>query len=62
MSFLTHKPAPFNRVSATNRLPSPDPFTLDYARRHIERRYNVSPGMARIVAELVNASIVEARQ
>ena len=44
-----------------NRLPNPDPFLMDYAARTIERRYNVSPGMAKIVAELVTASI-EARQ
>jgi hypothetical protein len=44
-----------------NRLPNPDPLLMDYAARTIERRYNVSPGMAKIVAELVTASI-EARQ
>jgi len=44
-----------------NRLPNPDPLLMDYAARTIERRYNVSPGMAKIVAELVTASL-EARQ
>ena len=44
-----------------NRLPNPDPLLMDYAARTIERRYNVSPGMAKIVAELVTASI-EVRQ
>jgi hypothetical protein len=53
---------PNNHASRNrNRLPSPDPLLMDYAARTIERRYNVSPGMARIVAELVTASI-EARQ
>jgi hypothetical protein len=58
---LPNGPAFCNRPSAANRLPNPDPLLMDYAARTIERRYNVSPGMARIVAELVGASI-EARQ
>ena len=57
MHSLQNKPAPRLGASATIRLPSPDPSTLAYAARTIERRYNVSPGMARIVAELVGASI-----
>jgi hypothetical protein len=40
-----------------NQLPSPDPLLMDYAVRTIERRYNVSRGMAKVVAELVTASI-----
>jgi hypothetical protein len=48
-----------NRDSAANRLP--DHASLMLTARTIERRYNVSPGMAQIVAELVGASI-EARQ
>jgi hypothetical protein len=58
MTFLPHKSAVFNRAPAATRLPNPDPFTIDYASRHIERRYNVSPGMAKIVAELVAAAVV----
>jgi hypothetical protein len=50
---------PSNRVSAANRLPDHTPLMM--AARTIERRYNVSPGMAQIVAELVGASI-KARQ
>jgi hypothetical protein len=53
---------PNNHASRNrNRLPSPDPLLMDYAARTIERRYNVSPGMAKIVAELVTTSI-EGRQ
>jgi hypothetical protein len=53
---------PNNHASRNrNRLPNPDPLLMDYAARTIERRYNVSPGTAKIVAELVTASI-EARQ
>jgi hypothetical protein len=48
-----------NRAPSANRLP--DHIALMLAARTIERRYSVSPGMARIVAELVGASI-EARQ
>jgi hypothetical protein len=48
-----------NRAPAANRLP--DHTALMLTARTIERRYGVSPGMARIVAELVGASI-EARQ
>jgi hypothetical protein len=60
MTFLPHKPAPFNRVSAANRLP--DHTSLMLTARTIERRYNVSPGMAQIVAELVVGASIEARQ
>jgi hypothetical protein len=53
-------------LSARNRAPAaadrlPDHSSLMLAARTIERRYSVSAGMARIVAELVGASI-EARQ
>ena len=41
--------------AATDRLP--DHASLILAARTIERRYSVSPGMARIVAEMVGASI-----
>ena len=47
-----------NRAPTANRLP--DHASLILAARTIERRYSVSPGMARIVAEMVGASI-EAR-
>jgi hypothetical protein len=53
---------PCNRAYAANRLPNPDPLLMDYAARTIERRYNVSPGMARIVAEMVSTSLVEVRR
>lgn len=48
-----------NRRSAANRLP--DYTSLMLAAGVIQRKYNVSPGMAQIVAEMVGASI-EARQ
>jgi hypothetical protein len=44
------------------QLPNPDPLTMDYAARRIATRYNVSAGMARVVAELVGASIAECRR
>jgi hypothetical protein len=50
---------PRNRASATKRLP--DHAGLMLAAGAIQRKYNVSPGMALVVAELVGASI-EARQ
>ena len=53
MSNLSNNHASRNR----NRLPNPDPLLIDYAARTIERRYNVSRGMAKIVAELVTTSI-----
>jgi hypothetical protein len=59
MTYLAHKPAFFNRASAANELP--DHTSLMAAARQIERRYNTSPGMALVVAELVGASS-EARQ
>ena len=46
-----------NRLSAANRLPNPDPLLMDYAARRISRRYNVGPALARVVAELVSASV-----
>jgi hypothetical protein len=48
-----------NRAPAANR--RPDHSALMLAARQIERKYNTSPGMALVVAELVGASI-EARQ
>jgi hypothetical protein len=48
-----------NRAPAANRLPDHNPLML--AAGVIQRKYNVSAGMARIVAELVGASI-EVRQ
>jgi hypothetical protein len=59
MTYLAHRPAFFNRASAAHRLP--DHSSLMLAARTIERKYNTSPGMALVVAELVTASI-EARQ
>jgi hypothetical protein len=54
---LQNDPSARNRASAAYRLP--DHASLMLAARQIERRYNTSPGMARIVAELVGASVVE---
>ena len=48
--------------AARNRAPSlpyPDPLAMDYASRRIARRYNVGLPLARVVAELVSASIAE---
>jgi hypothetical protein len=56
MTLLPHKPAVFNRPSATSRLP--DHAGLMLAARTIERRYNTSPGMALVVAEMVQAAVV----
>jgi hypothetical protein len=53
-----NRPAARNPASAVERLP--DYSSLMLAARTIERKYNTSPGMARIVAELVGASM-EAR-
>jgi hypothetical protein len=58
LTILNSSP-PRNRISAANRLPNPSPLsTMDYSARLISRRYNVSPGMARIVAELVATAVV----
>jgi hypothetical protein len=46
-----------NRASAANRLPSPAPLLMDDAARRIATRYNVGLPLARVVAELVGASI-----
>jgi hypothetical protein len=62
MDTLSHDRTDRNRLSATNRLPYPDPLAMDYAARRIATRYNVSAGMARVVAELVGASIAECRR
>jgi hypothetical protein len=58
MTFLPYKPAPFNRLSAANRAPNLDPLILDRDARQISGRYNVSPGMALIVAALVASAVV----
>jgi hypothetical protein len=47
--------------AAAVRLPNPDPLTMAYAARRIATRYNVGLPLARIVAELIGASL-EARQ
>jgi hypothetical protein len=49
-----------NPVSVAARLP--DSASLLMAARAIERKYSVTPGMARVVAELVSTSITEARR
>jgi hypothetical protein len=60
MTSLPHKPAPFNRTSAANRLP--DYPGLMATARQIERKYTTTPGLALAVAELISASIAEARR
>jgi hypothetical protein len=59
MTIYTTSPSTRNRAPAANRLL--DHSALMLAARQIERKYNTSPGMALVVAELVGASI-EARQ
>jgi hypothetical protein len=59
MSNLPEVLAPRNQASAARRLP--DHTALMLAARTIERKYNVSPGLAQIVAEMVGTSI-RARQ
>ena len=54
MTFLPHKPASFNRVSAADRPPVP----LTIAARSIERRYCVNATLALVVAQLVAAVVV----
>jgi hypothetical protein len=54
--------SPRNRAHAADRLPVPDPLLMDLATRKIASRYSVNLTHARLVAEMVNASIVEARQ
>jgi hypothetical protein len=49
-----------NPISMAERLPNPDPRTMDYAARRIATRYNVGLPLARVVAELIGASL-EAR-
>jgi hypothetical protein len=56
MTYVTEFPVSRKRAPAANRLP--DHTSLMLAARTIERRYNVSPGMARIVAELVATAVV----
>jgi hypothetical protein len=62
MHNLQNRPGEYKAVSTAARLPNPDPLTMDYAARRIASRYNVSPGMARIVAELVSTSVAEVRR
>jgi hypothetical protein len=45
-----------NRASAANRLP--DHHSLMLAAGVIQRRYNTSPGLALVVAEMVQAAVV----
>jgi hypothetical protein len=61
MKTLQATPADRNRRPAANRLPSPDPLLMAYATNRIVRQYGVSVPMARIVAELVNTSLVDRR-
>jgi len=61
MSLYTNDPSARNRASATLRLPNPDPLTMDFAARRIATRYNVSPGLAAIVAELIASSLGDRR-
>ena len=56
MNTLQATPAARNRRPAANRLP--DHTALMLAARTIERRYNTSPGMALVVAEMVQAAVV----
>ena len=60
MTYLTELPVSRKRAPAANRLP--DHTALMLAARTIERRYNTSPGMALVVAEMIGASIKAARQ
>jgi hypothetical protein len=60
MSFYTTALRTRNRASAANRLP--DHHSLMLAAGVIQRRYNTSPGMALVVAELIGASSGEARR
>jgi hypothetical protein len=62
MALYTNDLSTRNRAPAANRLPIPDPLLMDFATRRIASRYSVNLTHARLVAELVNASIVEARQ
>lgn len=61
MRTLANGPSRRNPVSMTERLPNPDPLTMDHAARRISTRYNVNISLARVVAELIGASL-EARQ
>jgi hypothetical protein len=54
--------SPRNRATAANRLPIPDPLLMDFATRRIASRYSVNLTHARLVAEMVASSIVEARK
>jgi hypothetical protein len=62
MALYTNDLSARNRISATNRLPNPDPLLMDLATRRIASRYSVSLAHARVVAELVSASLVEVRR
>ncbi len=61
MHTLPTVPAARKRAPAANRLPSPDPLLMAYATNRLVRQYGVSIPMARIVAELVNTSLVDRR-
>lgn len=50
-----------NPASAAMRLPNPDPPTMDCAARRIATRYNVGFPLARVVAELIGASLENRR-
>jgi hypothetical protein len=45
------------RPAINRATPVPNPLDLADAAQRIERRYNASPGMAAIVAAIVNTSI-----
>jgi hypothetical protein len=53
-------------LSARNRAPAanclPDHSALLQTARQIERKYTTTPGLALAVAELISASIAEARR
>lgn len=56
MTSLTEFPGSRNRRAAANRLP--DHTSLMLAARTIERKYNTSPGMALVVAEMMQSAVV----
>ena len=61
-TLLPETTAPSNRHPADHRPSGLRPQTLTYAARRLAKRYNVSPGMARVVAELVSTSFNEVRR
>lgn len=56
---VPHDPVVHKTDSAAPPL-HPDPLT--YAARRIERRYNVNPSMARLVAEMLVGTSTEVRR